>query len=88
MIDLGARLPSFLPYSFSGKSSALVWLQKSVIFSAEVVQTTTLRRKREGGERLEEMTVENSSYTEHHIPFFSLQSSSHFGERRLRREGG
>lgn len=51
MIDLGARLSSFLPYSFSAKSSALVWLQRSVIFSAEVVQTTTLRRKKEGGRR-------------------------------------
>lgn len=51
MMASGGLLPPLLPYSFSGKSFALAWLHRSVIFGAELVLTTTLRRRREGGRR-------------------------------------
>lgn len=51
------------------------------MFAVELALTTTYGRKREGGESLEEMGVENSSYTEVNIPFFSVPSSSGFGVR-------
>lgn len=84
-MESGGHLPSFPPNSFSGKASAFGWLKRSVIFGAELVQTTTLRRKREGGESLEEMSVENSSLTELHIPFSPAQGLE---RKDLRREGG